>query len=90
VAVPSGQAVRTLLPHKFAGAQWNVTVGRRWFWGGLTLQQLRERSTEFSKIALPTTRADDPAAIIFTSGSTGPAKGVLYSQRMFDTQVTEI
>ena len=34
------------------------------------------------------TQADDPAAIIFTSGSTGPPKGVLYTQRMFDTQVS--
>jgi long-subunit acyl-CoA synthetase (AMP-forming) len=36
------------------------------------------------------TKADDPAAIIFTSGSTGPPKGVLYTHRMFDTQVAEI
>ena len=36
------------------------------------------------------TQADDPAAIIFTSGSTGPPKGVLYTHRMFDTQVAEI
>ena len=36
------------------------------------------------------THADDPAAIIFTSGSTGPPKGVLYTHRMFDTQVAEI
>ena len=36
------------------------------------------------------THADDAAAIIFTSGSTGPPKGVLYTQRMFDTQVSEI
>ena len=42
------------------------------------------------RFELPETHADDPAAIIFTSGSTGPAKGVLYSQRMFDTQISEI
>jgi acyl-CoA synthetase (AMP-forming)/AMP-acid ligase II len=39
---------------------------------------------------VPATKPDDPAAIIFTSGSTGPAKGVLYTHRMFDTQVSEI
>lgn len=39
--------------------------------------------------ALPT-HADHPAAIIFTSGSTGPPKGVLYTHRMFDTQVCQI
>jgi acyl-CoA synthetase (AMP-forming)/AMP-acid ligase II len=38
-------------------------------------------------LELPTTRANDPAAIIFTSGSTGPAKGVLYRHRNFDSQV---
>jgi olefin beta-lactone synthetase len=90
VAVPAAHAVRTLLPHKFADAKWNVTVGRRWFWGGLTFDQLRERGERAANVGLPTTHADDPAAIIFTSGSTGPAKGVIYTQRMFDTQVTEI
>jgi acyl-CoA synthetase (AMP-forming)/AMP-acid ligase II len=42
------------------------------------------------KRSLPATLADDPAAIIFTSGSTGAPKGVLYTHRMFDTQVAEI
>lgn len=90
VAVPRAQAVRTLLRHKFPRAKRNVTVGRRWFWGGLTLRQLRELGQRSASVALPETRADDPAAILFTSGSTGPAKGVLYTQRMFDTQVAEI
>ena len=38
----------------------------------------------------PSQKEDDAAAVIFTSGSTGPPKGVLYTQRMFDTQVAEI
>ena len=86
------QAVRVLLRHKFPRAKWNVTVGRRWFWGGLTLEQLRRarRCGTRSRRCCLTTHADDPAAIIFTSGSTGPPKGVLYTHRMFDTQVAEI
>jgi acyl-CoA synthetase (AMP-forming)/AMP-acid ligase II len=40
--------------------------------------------------SLLATTADDPAAVIFTSGSTGPPKGVLYTHRMFDTQVADI
>ena len=90
VAIPSAQCVRMLMRHKFPRAKWQVTVGRRWGWGGLTVRQLAERGEEARDITLPETHADDPAAIILTSGSTGPAKGVLYSQRMFDTQVTEI
>jgi acyl-CoA synthetase (AMP-forming)/AMP-acid ligase II len=90
IAVPAAQCIRGLLQHKFRQAKWNVTVGRHWGWGGLTLPQIRERGDATEAAALPETRADDPAAIIFTSGSTGPAKGVLYTQRMFDTQVSEI
>jgi olefin beta-lactone synthetase len=92
VGVPAAQAVRTLLRHKFPRAQWNVTIGRRWGWSGVTLDQLRiATSNPHSEIRNPKlTSPDDPAAIIFTSGSTGPAKGVLYTHRMFDTQLSEI
>ena len=107
VAISIAQAARLLLRHKFPRARWNVTVGKRWLWGGLTLDELRTMGeqqqsrpgalgtagTEHPKTPaepLSPTQSDDPAAIIFTSGSTGPPKGVLYTQRMFDTQVAEI
>ena len=89
VAISPAQAVRTILRRRFRRAQKNVTVGRRWFWGGATyrgLLQLGRRSTA----ELPDTQAGDPAAIIFTSGSTGPPKGVLYTHQMFLTQADEI
>lgn len=88
IAIPRAHAARCLYRTKFRHARWNVTVGRRWCWGGLTLAQLRELGGSGNE--LPVTRADDPAAIIFTSGSTGPPKGVLYTHRMFNTQVAEI
>ncbi len=106
VAISLAQAARVLLRRKFPRASWNVTVGRRWFWVGLTLEQLRGIGVAPSaegwapptnnRTAIPLvggahpTNADDPAAIIFTSGSTGPPKGVLYTHRMFETQVSEI
>jgi len=96
VAIGLAQAARALLRHKFRQARWNVTVGRRWFWGGVTLQQLRTRGDllpaprRVPSEWLPAMHADDPAAIIFTSGSTGPPKGVLYTHRMFDAQVAQI
>jgi len=89
VAVSRAQAVRTVLRRRFPNARFNVTVGRRWFWGGATMRQLEARGHR-SAATLPETSADDPAAIIFTSGSTGPPKGVLYTHRMFDAQVAEI
>ncbi len=89
VAISPAQAVRTVLRKRFPQAKLNVTVGRRWFWGGATYRQLL-RDGMNSSTPLPQTAADDPAAIIFTSGSTGPPKGVLYTHRMFDQQAADI
>lgn len=89
VAIPMVHAVRTVLKGRFPRAKWNVTVGgRRWFWGGVTLDQLR--GEPWSCGELTPTLEDDPAAIIFTTGSTGPPKGVLYRHGNFDGQITQI
>lgn len=94
VAIGTAQAARVLLRNQFPRARWNVTIGPRWFWGGKTLSELRAMGDAVASrgtAKLPIiTHADDAAAIIFTSGSTGPPKGVLYTHRMFDTQVKEI
>jgi acyl-CoA synthetase (AMP-forming)/AMP-acid ligase II len=86
IAIPMVHAIRTVLRSRFPKAKWNVTAGRRWFWGGKTLEGLRRGPHEEAAA----TKADDPAAIIFTTGSTGPPKGVLFSHRNFDAQVSEI
>ncbi len=88
VAIPMVQAVRSVLRHRFPRATKNVTVGRRWFWGGATLRQLRQTPHEGPELA--STKSNDPAAIIFTTGSTGPPKGVEYSHGNFDAQVEQI
>jgi acyl-CoA synthetase (AMP-forming)/AMP-acid ligase II len=89
VAIPLVHAVRVLLRGRFPKARFHVTVGRRWFWGGTTLDELRARRADGSDVPART-GADDPAAIIFTTGSTGPPKGVLYTHGNFDAQVEEI
>lgn len=88
VALSIVHAVRTVLRRRFPKARLNVTVGRRWFWGGATLEHFRAEPHQGAELA--PTRADDPAAIIFTTGSTGPPKGVLYTHGNFDAQVHQI
>ncbi len=89
VGIPKAQAVRTLLRNRFPIAKWNVTVGRRWFWGGRTLNQILAAG-ESSSVELPIVQRDDDAAIIFTTGSTGPPKGVLYTHGTFHAQIDRI
>ncbi len=90
VGIPKAQCIRSLLRNRFSSAQWNVTVGRKWFWGGKTLKQIAWLGSRSSDDLLPRINQSDPAAIIFTTGSTGPPKGVLYTHGTFHAQIDRI
>lgn len=89
IAIPLAHAVRLIMQRKFPKTKHLVTVGKRYCWGGTTLEEIRSRGASAEKVE-PRTTADDPAAIIFTTGSTGPPKGTLNQHRIFDRQVAEI
>ena len=85
IAIPLAHAVKTFLPASFKSIQLSVTVGKRWFWGGPTLDQVKNNGhLHYQAEETPDTQ---DAAILFTSGSTGPAKGVLYTHGMFNQQI---
>ena len=85
IAIPFVHAIKKIIPSPFKSIKHNVTAGKRWFWGGTTLNNLRTLGKiDFKKITL---EENQPAAILFTSGSTGPAKGVPYTHEIFNQQI---
>ena len=89
IGVPAAHLARLLFPRPFRKVRAKVTVGRRLFWGGHTLPQLRTLGGPGPyPMAVP--EEGETAAILFTSGSTGIPKGAVYTHQMFDAQVRMI
>ena len=66
IGIPLAHVVRTVYPGFFKTVKTWITVGRRWFWGGLTLNQVLQAPWEPYSTAK--TQRDDMAAILFVRG----------------------
>jgi acyl-CoA synthetase (AMP-forming)/AMP-acid ligase II len=88
IGIPKAHMLRLFSRRHFSSVRTWVTVGKRWFWGGYTLNGLASRAWEPFSVAK--TKAEEIAAVLFTTGSTGPAKGAIYTHGNFDAQIRQI
>ena len=86
IGIPQAHLLRFLAPLSFRGIRIPIVLGRIGICGAPSLQRLA-RQAGVAPLPMAGTAPDDPAAILFTTGSTGPAKGVVYTHRIFDAQI---
>ena len=88
IGVPLAHLLRRVYQSHFKRLKYAVTFGRRWLWGGVTLDQVREKV--WRRFPMAELSGEDPIAIVFTTGSTGVPKGVLYRHHVLEAQIESI
>ncbi|GAB2632117.1 fatty acid CoA ligase family protein [Nocardia goodfellowii] len=89
IGIPPAHALRVLFPRSFRRVRTVVTVGKRWFWGGPTLDSWGRTPTGVLLERVPADPADT-LVIGFTTGSTGPAKAVALTHGNLAAMVEQV
>ncbi|MCJ7686540.1 MAG: AMP-binding protein, partial [Desulfobacteraceae bacterium] len=90
IGIPKAHVARILFGLGKETIRTNVTVGRRLFWGGFTLEKIKKKGQLDKPYEMASTKGNEMAAILFTSGSTGTPKGAIYTHTNFAAQVEMI
>ena len=85
VGIPAAHLIRLVFSRPFRTINKFVTLGKKRFWQGFTLDEIRSDSRDSFPVA--NTTVDNEAAIAFTSGGTGIPKGVIYTHGIFKAQI---
>lgn len=89
IGIGRAHVARKLLKWATSTNHINVTVGKKYFWDGYTLEDVKRLGADTPYLT-ETSSPDAIQMIAFTSGNTGIPKGVIFTQRIFDAILTSL